>query len=315
MIQTKTKTKRARRSNLFRELTEKLRGAGVESAPLEATVILREAGGTEDKAVALAERRAAGMPLAYILGRKEFMSMDMAVDERVMVPRPETEALVETAERWARMRPGGHSLAHSRRHGCGYGKSGTDSIYGPSGSEVVESCLSPGFPGVTYLDVGTGSGCIAVALLARDPRARAVAVDISEGALAVARTNARSHGVSDRLRFVCCDAVGGLSDSFRADVVVSNPPYIPDGRIETLQREVRDHEPAIALGGGPDGLDFYRRLADSVPRCLEKGGVVVLEMGFDQASRVSGILSGAGLEVVDVARDLAGIDRVVVGRA
>jgi release factor glutamine methyltransferase len=276
MIRAKTKTKRARRSDLFRELTERLRGGGVESAPLEASVILREAGGMEEKAFALAERRAAGTPLAYILGRKEFMSMEMAVDERVMVPRPETETLVETAERWA-SRPAGRT--------------------------------------VTYLDIGTGSGCIAVALLARDPRARAVAVDISEGALAVAKHNARRHGVGDRLRLVCCDAVGALSDSFRADVVVSNPPYIPDGQIRTLQREVRDHEPGVALGGGPDGLDFYRRLADSVPRCLEKGGVVVLEVGFDQAGRVSRILSGAGLGVVDVEKDLAGIDRVVVGRA
>ncbi len=308
---------------LFRELTGMLRGAGTDSAPLEALLILGAVGGQREAAVALTRRRAGGEPLAYILGRKEFMSVEMAVDRRVMVPRPETEILVETAERIAAMmRSPEHSLAHSRRPfrnwapprqgstGQGKVRLSADSRSNP---EPARDCSGDRI--ITYLDVGTGSGCIAVALLARNPEARAVAVDISGGALAVAKGNARAHGVLDRIDLICADSVSALGASFKADVLVSNPPYIADRVIETLPRDVREHEPRVALSGGPDGLDFYRRLAHSIHRCVRRGGAVVLEVGYDQASRVSRILEDDGIRVEETVKDLAGIDRVVVGRA
>ena len=271
---------------LFRELTGTLRAAGTDSAPLEALLILGAASGQRGRAVELTRRRAGGEPLAYVLGRKEFMSVDIAVDERVMVPRPETEVLVETAERVGAM------MNHEPARVC-----------------------AAGFRSITYLDVGTGSGCIAVALLVRNPGARAVAVDVSEGALAVAKRNARAHGVLDRLTLVCGDSVGALGDAFRADVLVSNPPYIADPVIASLPRDVRDHEPRIALSGGPDGLDFYRHLAHSMRRCVRRGGAAILEVGYDQAGSVRGILENEGMKVEETVKDLAGIDRVVVGRA
>ncbi|MFC1672147.1 peptide chain release factor N(5)-glutamine methyltransferase [Planctomycetota bacterium] len=286
MIQTKTEKTKGR--EFFRELTAMLRGAGLESPALEASLILDEVAGTcghraqdaqlsppqKTRAAALVEVRAGGVPLAYVLGRREFMSIDIRVDERVLIPRPETETLVETAERWAARRGGG----------------------------------------VTFLDIGTGSGNIAISLLARDSVSRVVGVDISEEALQVAKLNARDHGVGDRFCVVCGDVTQPLRNSFKADIVVSNPPYISDEEFDELPREVGEHEPKIALRGGRDGLDFYRRLAKSIPNHLASDGVVAVEVGFHQADAVGWILSESALEIVEVVKDLAGIDRVIVGR-
>lgn len=276
------------RDILFR-VQDMLQHGGVESAPLEASLIIAEAQGVSagypyadrplsarqrQRALALAERRASGVPLAYLLGRKEFMSLDIEVDERVMIPRPETEVLVEAAERWA-------------------------AVLGKP---------------VTYIDVGTGSGNIAVALLARDGKARAVALDIDAGTLAVARRNAENHGVLGRCRLVCGDLFTGLRGAFKGDVIVCNPPYIASDEFESLPREVRDHEPRIALYGGEDGLHFYRKLAEQVPSHLESSEFLVVEVGFAQADTAAGILSSRGMNVVEIVKDLAGVERVVVAR-
>lgn len=242
---------------------------------LEASLIISEAaGGSPRHALALAEKRASGIPLAYLLGVREFMSLDIEVDGRVMIPRPETEILVETTERYA---------AVFKRH-------------------------------VTYMDVGTGSGNISVALLARDHGATAVCVDISPDALVVARRNAGNHKVLERCRFVCGDLFIPICGTFRADIIVSNPPYIASFEFESLPREVGDHEPRIALYGGDDGLDIFRRLAETAPEHLVDGGFLAVEVGFEQADSVEGILSSFGMNVVEIAKDLSGIDRVVVAR-
>lgn len=252
-----------------------LRSGGVNSVSLESSLIIaRAAGRPPGHALALAEKRASGIPLAYLLGVREFMSLDIEVDERVMIPRPETETLVETAERYAA------ALARP----------------------------------VTYIDVGTGSGDIAVALLARDPRARAVCVDISPDALAVARANAENHGVLERCRLMCGDLLTAIHGGFRADIIVSNPPYIASSEFESLPRDVRDHEPRIALYGGDDGLDVYRRMAETAPEHLVDDGFLAVEVGFGQAAAVKNILSSSGMSVVEVAKDLSGIDRVVAAR-
>lgn len=252
-----------------------LRSGGVDSVHLEASLIISEAAGEPPRdALALAEKRASGIPLAYLLGVKEFMSLDIGLDESVMIPRPETEILVETTERYA---------AALKRP-------------------------------VTYIDVGTGSGNIAVALLVRDPGATAVCVDISPDALTVARENAGSHKVLERCRLMCGDLLTAIRGMFRADIIVSNPPYIASSEFESLPREVRDHEPRIALYGGSDGLDIFRRLAETATEHLVDGGFLAVEVGFGQAESVKDIFSSSGMKIAEVVKDLSRIDRVVIAR-
>ncbi len=252
-----------------------LRSGGVDQVCLEASLIIAGAAGEVPlHALALAEKRASGIPLAYLLGVREFMSLDIEVDESVMIPRPETEILVETTERYAALlnRP------------------------------------------LTYIDVGTGSGNITVALLVRNPGATAVCVDINENALVVARRNAENHKVLKKCRFVCGNLFAAIRGTFKADIIVSNPPYIASSEFESLPREVRGHEPRIALYGGNDGLDVFRGMAEAVPAHLADGGFLVMEVGFGQAGSVENILSSSGMKVVEIAKDLSGIDRVVVAR-
>ena len=223
-----------------------------------------------EAARALVRRRAGGEPVAYITGVREFYNRAFAVDRSVLIPRPETETLVERAIRVL------------RDHG--------------DGSEVA--------------DLGTGSGCIAVTLAAEVPSIRVVAVDSSEAALALARANAASHGVAERVTFVQGDWAGPL----RAPVVlvVSNPPYVTSAELDAADRDVRDHEPHAALDGGADGLDAYRALLASLPGRVSGGGRVLLEVDPRRAAAVAGLLDatlpGARLTTH---RDLAGRDRVV----
>jgi release factor glutamine methyltransferase len=164
----------------------------------------------------------------------------------------------------------------------------------------------------SMLDLGVGSGAVALAILAERPHGKALGIDISEEALAVARDNAAHLGLEARLALMRGDWTFGLGDqSF--DLVVSNPPYIPTADIETLEPEVRDHEPRLALDGGPDGLDAYRRLAPEVLRVLRGEGLFAFEIGHDQADAVKAILKAAGGQDLRVHRDLAGRDRVVTG--
>ena len=169
------------------------------------------------------------------------------------------------------------------------------------------------FKSFTVLDLGVGSGAILLAILAERPAAKGLGVDVSEEALAVARDNAASLGLEGRAAFLRGDWTAGLGDG-TFDLVVSNPPYIASEVIETLEPEVRDHEPRLALDGGPDGLDAYRALASEVLRVLRPGGTFALEIGHDQGPLVEALMQAAGAAEVRVIQDLAGKDRVVAGR-
>ncbi len=213
----------------------------------------------------LIRRRADHMPVAYLLGRREFWGRPFAVDQRVLVPRPETEHLVEAA------------------------------------LECIDG-------DARVLDVGTGSGCIAVTIALERQDARVVATDVSPGALAVAAVNCRRHGVNDRVRLVRGDLFAPLSaGSF--DVIVSNPPYVRVDEWPSLMPEVRDHEPPEALFAG-DGLDFFRRLLAAAD-FFRPGQLLLLEIGKGQFDAVRGLASEAGFELEWMVADLAGIPRVV----
>ena len=216
------------------------------------------------------KRRAEREPVAYITGHREFMGMPFAVTHDVLIPRPDTEILVEKAV--ARL-------------------------------NKMESPV--------FLDIGTGSGAIALAVLHFVPSAKAVLVDVSSAALRIAAENAAALGLSERAEFIESDLFAGLDDRV-FDAILSNPPYIPDGDIAGLAPEVRDYEPHMALAGGADGLDFYRRIIDETPGHLESDGFMSFEAGIDEAEPIAELLRAKGFEV-STARDLAGIERVVTG--
>jgi release factor glutamine methyltransferase len=219
-------------------------------------------------------RRAAGEPFQYIAGRQEFYGLEFEVTRDVLIPRPETELLVETA------------------------------------LELLQDGASP-----LVCDVGTGSGCIAVALLHGRTDARAFALDISPSALRVAERNAARHGVGERIRFLVSDGFDALMDDerrgVRFDLVVSNPPYIAEGDLAGLQREVREHEPRVALTPGGDGLSIIRRLLTDAPRFLKPGGSLLLEIGFGQREQVVALIDPRVWKLIDIYKDLQGIPRTV----
>jgi release factor glutamine methyltransferase len=227
----------------------------------------REVTGPAVRAFQGAVRRRSVMrePVAYILGRKGFRHIDLQVDARVLVPRPETELLVEI----------GLTL--------------------PEGARVV--------------DVGTGSGAIALALKHERPDLEVVATDVSAGALQVARSNAAALGLEVEL--VEGDLLAGVQD---ADAILSNPPYVADGERASLPAEIVRHEPAGALFAGADGLDVIRRLVPAAAAALTTGGLLAIEIGAGQAGEVAALLRDAGFAEVHPRADLAGIERVVVGR-
>lgn len=224
--------------------------------------------------VALRERRC---PVAYLTGRREFMSLDMRVGPGVLVPRPETELLVEVARDLTRR------LAGTGRR--------------------------------RIADVATGSGAVAVALaVALGPTVEVHATDISPAALAYAARNARAHEVSDRVELHQGDLLQALSPGLVLDGVVANLPYVADAEWQLLPPEVRDWEPPESLAGGPDGLELYRRLVSQLPGRLAPGGFLALEVGAGQAPAISELLRGTGrFREVARFRDLGGIERVVAG--
>ncbi len=230
---------------------------------------------TLDRLRDMVKRRVAGEPIQYITGQAEFLGLKLAVDNRVLIPRPETELLVETA------------------------------------ADILRALA---LPSPVVVDVGTGSGCIAIALAKRFAGAVVWAVDISEGALEVARRNAQQHDVEKNIRFLMGDLLENLPDDVRADVMVSNPPYIATGDMTALDKEVRDFEPRSALEAGTDGLEIFRRMAAQTAGRLTPAGSLLLEIGAGQRSGVEHILSTAGFSVTNVVKDLQGHDRVMVAR-
>lgn len=218
----------------------------------------------------MAARRAAGEPLSRILGRREFYGLEFELSPATLDPRFETELLVDLA------------------------------------LDFLQSRADP----VSILDLGTGTGCIPIALLTQQPRLRAVAVDISPDALAVTATNARTHGVIDRLALVQSDWFSALSNVM-FDLVISNPPYIPIGDIAGLQIEVQGFDPHLALAGGVDGLDPYRVIFGHLARYLKPGGRGLFEIGMGQRDEIAQIAMQSGLDVTGIWNDDAGVPRVV----
>jgi release factor glutamine methyltransferase len=220
----------------------------------------------------LLERRFGGEPIQYILGEAEFYGLPFRVTPDVLIPRPETEHLVE---------------------------------------KVLE--LASGFENLRIVDVGAGSGAIAVALAHHLPQADVAAIDLSAPALAVARQNAVINGVADRIRFLSGDVLGPVAEE-RFEIVVSNPPYVPSVDRVSLAVEVRDYEPALALFAGEDGLDVYRRLIPAAFAVLVSGGFIALEIGYDQSAAIAFLLTSAGFEEIGFVPDLQGIPRVAYAR-
>ncbi len=220
----------------------------------------------------LVARRIAREPVAYIVGQREFWGRAFEVTPAVLVPRPETEIIVE-------------EVLDEARSGAGVG---------------------------SIVDVGTGSGCLAVTLALECPDSRVWATDVSLDALAVAKRNARRHGVEERVAFVRCDVLEGIDA--RADVIVSNPPYIPSGDASRLQPEVVQYEPPAALFAGADGLAVIRRLLAAAAGRLAPDGRLVVEFGFEQEADVRELARAAGWRVARIRPDLQGIPRTAVLR-
>jgi release factor glutamine methyltransferase len=230
----------------------------------------------------LLDIRASRRPLHYIIGSREFMGLNFAVDESVLIPRQDTESLVEAV------------LAYMERE------------------------KSP--PGAwRALEIGVGSGAIAVSLCKNRPDLKMKAVDISPAALAVARKNAAALGAAGRIKFVESDIFSGLRSGFggaKYHIIVSNPPYIPSGALPSLAPEISEYEPRAALDGGEDGLDAYRRITEKAQFYLKERGALFFEIGFDQAEAVTDLIQQTGhYEAPEVFKDLSGNDRVVYARA
>ena len=214
-------------------------------------------------------RRLGREPVARILGEWEFWGLPFALSPDTLVPRPETETVVETALKLLPDRPGPQRI----------------------------------------LDLGTGSGCLLVSILHERPRATGLGTDRSPGALATARVNAARNGVRTRALFAACDWARGVGGFF--DLIVSNPPYIASSVVTTLDAEVREHDPLLALDGGPDGLLAYRAILAEAPRLLAPDGVLVLEIGYDQADALRDLAASVPLEILHLAHDLSGNTRCV----
>ena len=278
-------------ADLLAEATAFLAGRGVPSPRLDAEVLLAQALGGSRTELYLRDslaphqrdafwrtlkRRARREPVAYITGVQEFWSLEFTVNRHVLIPRPETERVVEVA------------------------------------LELLGSCPAP-----RILDLGTGSGCLAVALASQLPQARVWACDVSAGALAVARANAVAHKVADRMTFRRADMRQRLDGrppvaAPAFDLIVSNPPYVAAPEFAALQAEVRDWEPRLALDGGRDGLDFYRRLLQDCPVRLRPGGWLVMEVGSTQSAAVMRMArSRDNLSECRLSYDYAGLPRVV----
>lgn len=268
----------------------KFDAAGIESARLDARLLalhvtkrefaeliadpdLNMDDGEADELAMLCEQRLTFKPIAHLLGVKEFWSLPFAINETTLVPRPDSETIIEAAL----------------------------------------ECVTDRSQTCRVLDLGTGSGCLLLALLSELPNAHGVGVDASKGALQIAVENARAFGMDERALFV--EGNWGAPVSGHFDLIVCNPPYIPDTDRAALAPEVRDFEPASALFGGIDGLNPLREIAPTLKRLLSPKGFYIMEFGQGQSAAVSSIVSASGLEIVQIRKDLAGIERVIVAKA
>ncbi|GBD42833.1 Release factor glutamine methyltransferase [bacterium HR40] len=265
----------------------RLERAGIELPRLEARLLIEQATGLsreaqlasperhlspveEERLEALVGRRLRREPLAYVLGRKEFRGLVFEVGPEVLVPRPESELLVDVA---------------------------------------VERLADRRAPCLRMVDIGTGSGCLMIALLLELPHSFAIGTDLSLPALRLARRNAVTHGVQERARFVCTHFAEALAGPF--DLVIANPPYLTTAELAAAPPELA-FEPALALASGPSGLEAYRAIAADLPRILAPEGVAVLELAAGRASSIAAVFAEAGLAVIDELADLAGLPRVLV---
>ena len=286
----------------LKEGMARLRAARIPSHTLAAELLLMHALGRDrtwlyshpessiprdiaEKYLALIERRASGEPTQYLTGKQEFWGLEFEVNRDVLIPRPETEHLIEVA------------LERLGSRGLKINAAG--------------AANSP----LRVADVGTGSGCIAVALAREMPHAEIVAIDISEAALAVARRNATRHGVADQIQFIQSDFLVSCREFAPFDLIVSNPPYVDRDEAENLPREVRDHEPHVALFGGAMGTEMYPRLVAQAFQLLRAGGTLVLELGHNSAGRIRQLLvPQKGWDGTHITNDLAGIARVIAAQ-
>ena len=264
----------------------RLKAAGIDDPRRATRLLLAHALGVDQAAIIghperpvadcdafleLVGRRTRGVPMAHILGRREFWSLEFRVTPDTLDPRPDSETVVEAA-----------LAAVSGRRGAA----------------------------ISVLDLGAGTGCLLLAVLSELPAAHGIAVDISPAAVAVARGNAIKLGLGQRAQFFAGDWGSALAGGF--DLVLVNPPYVPRGEIAGLQTEVAQYEPRLALDGGEDGLDAYRRLAGELPRLLRAGGTAAIEVGCGQWEAVAALFRAAGLGVGNPAFDLAGVARCII---
>jgi len=275
-----------------RTLAARLQSAGIDSADLDARLLIGQALGLDltgmisaahrpltadesNRIETFARRRLTGEPVARILGTKEFWGLPLALSRETLVPRPDTETVVELALQMLRDSPANRPLS--------------------------------------IADLGTGTGAILLALLSELPDATGIGTDISVEALQTATANAVRLGLAPRASFIRCDYASALTGPF--DLIVSNPPYIRSSDIAALAAEVRDHDPLAALDGGPDGLNAYRALIPQAARILAPGAALVVEAGQGQAAQIEALMTSAGLAPQAAPKaDLAGISRAVGAR-
>jgi release factor glutamine methyltransferase len=281
----------------LREAFAELRAAGVPSHTLAAELLLMHTVGRDrtwlyahpeeqipgvdaDRYFALIARRANGEPTQHLTGKQEFWGLEFEVTPNVLIPRPETEHLIEVALDRLSVREI---------------RAGRKPTFGGDGLQIA--------------DIGTGSGCIAVALAKELPGATIYATDISSAALAVSQRNATRHSVSDQIHFIEGNLLDGVLPLL--DLILSNPPYIGRREAETLAREVREHEPEIALYGGEEGYELYANLITQAAAHLKPSGILVLELGHNSLPAVQPLLDAPTWANVAVTNDLAGIPRVL----
>lgn len=270
-------------SDILKNTADKFKKAGIDTASLDAGLLLCKYLQVDkvylivnsdkdieitDEFENLVKRRENHEPMHYILGSAEFYGLDFKVNKNVLIPRPDTEVLVE---------------------------------------KIIEYI---GDNSYTLLDIGTGSGCIPIAIGVNCKNVMAYAVDISKEAIKVSKENAELNRVADRVDFLNMDILKDFP-VLEVDCIASNPPYIEDDVIPTLMSDVKDYEPVIALKGGKDGLMFYRRISSEGYKILKKGGLIAFEVGHNQGDEVSKILENDGYINIEITNDLAGIGRVV----